>query len=383
MTKINELIFETRPLPSAPGPFERVIDKLLTFYPSLARNTRRTWLNDSVVVAPKMTGLCGSDMHVFLEGRAGESLFSDPLVLGHEAAGVVTQVGERVTSVKVGDRVALEPGEACLRCEFCKGGEYGQCGNFKFAAADGHDGTLQGFYTLPADIVYKLPPHVSLAEGALMEPLAVAVMAVHSVAKLGHNQNVAVFGTGPVGLLTLAVAKALGARRLLAIDINEDRLKFAASYLGAETHLAIPKNPGESMIDYSKRHGKAIQTIFGFGERGEGVDLVVECSGAEVCVQTGIWLVKRRGKCVQVGAGPAHNTIPMSIFVNKEVTLIGSLRYGPGCYPMAIDLVARGLIDLKPLHTHTFSFDEAPKAFETTKKQMGPDGKPSIKVMSE
>ncbi|RSH89674.1 hypothetical protein EHS25_002225 [Saitozyma podzolica] len=359
MTKINTLVMEDRAAPPGPGPYD-------------------------VVVVPKMTGLCGSDMHVFLEGRAGESLFSDPLVLGHECAGVVAQVGSNVKTLKVGDRVALEPGAACLRCENCKSGDYNQCGDFKFAAADGFDGTLQGYYTLPADIAYKLPDNVSLAEGALMEPLAVAVMSVSKVAKIGHNQNVAIFGAGPVGLLTMAVAKALGARRILAIDVNASRLEFAKQYVGAETHLAIPMNPGEAREDYSKRHGKYIMEKFGLGERGlEAIDLVVECSGAEVCVQTGIWLVKRRGKFVQVGAGPAHNLIPMSIFVNKEVTMIGSLRYGPGCYPMAIDLVSRGLVDLKPLHTHTFPFKDAILAFETTKKAMGPDGKPAIKVMIE
>ncbi|EXJ77295.1 hypothetical protein A1O3_10453 [Capronia epimyces CBS 606.96] len=337
----------------------------------------------SVVVAPKKTGICGSDMHVFLDGVAGESKFEDPLILGHESAGVVAKVGSRVTTLKVGDRVAIEPGICCLRCEFCKGGEYGQCGDLKFAAADGFDGTLQGFFTIPADCCYKLPANVSMEEGALVEPLAVAVMAVHSVAKMPHNANVAVFGAGPVGLLTMAVAKALGARRILAIDVQPHRLEFAKGYAATDIHVASPKEPGEDNMTYSKRHAKIIMDKFGFGERGEGIDLVVECSGAEVCVQTGIWLVKRRGTYVQVGAGPANNLIPMSIFVNKEVKMIGSLRYGPGCYAMAIDLVRQGRLNLKPLLTHRFPFADAMLAFETTRKGTGPDGKMAIKTISE
>ncbi|KIW22085.1 uncharacterized protein PV07_12502 [Cladophialophora immunda] len=258
----------------------------------------------------------------------------------------------------------------------------GQCGTLKFAAADGFDGTLQGFWTIPADFAYKLPTSVSLEEGALIEPLAVAVMAVASVAKMKHNSNVAVFGAGPVGLLTMAVAKALGARRILAVDINESRLAFAKSYVATDVHRFEPKAGGEDNMTYSKRCAQDLRDKFGFAERGEeGIDLVVECSGAETCVQAGIWLVKRRGICVQVGAGPANNLIPMSILVNKEVTLKGSLRYGPGCYALAIDLVRQGRVKLAPLITHRFPFKDAPLAFESVRKGKGEDGKMTIKVL--
>ncbi|KAF5483309.1 putative D-xylulose reductase A [Colletotrichum fructicola] len=324
MLGIDKLGLEGRPMPPSPGEYE-------------------------VIVAPKKTGICGSDMHLFLEGRAGESSFCDPLILGHEAAGVVAQDG--------------------------------QCGDFKFAAADGFDGTLQGFFTIPADFCYRLPESMSFEEGALIEPLAVAVMAVSSVAKMKHNANVAVFGAGPVGLLTMGVAKALGARRILAVDVNEQRLDFAKDYCATEVHAAIPKNSGEDNMSYSKRHAFEIMKKFGLGERGEGIDLVVECSGAEVCVQTGIWLAKRRGMFVQVGAGPANNLIPMSILVNKEVTVKGSLRYGPGCYQLAIDLVRQGRINLKPLLTHRFPFKDAAKAFKAMQNGKGDDGKVTIKVI--
>ncbi|KAI8265354.1 hypothetical protein K4K58_011389 [Colletotrichum sp. SAR11_239] len=250
----------------------------------------------------------------------------------------------------------------------------GQCGDFKFAAADGFDGTLQGFFTIPADFCYRLPESMSFEEGALIEPLAVAVMAVSSVAKMKHNANVAVFGAGPVGLLTMAVAKALGARRIVAADVNEQRLDFAKGYCATDVHAAIPKNSGEDNMSYSKRHALEIMKKLGLGERGEGIDLVVECSGADVCVQTGIWLAKRRGMFVQVGAGPANNLIPMSILVNKEITVKGSLR-------LAIDLVRQGRINLKPLLTHRFPFKDAAKAFKAMQNGKGDDGKVTIKVI--
>ncbi|KAJ0282407.1 hypothetical protein COL940_005156 [Colletotrichum noveboracense] len=172
----------------------------------------------------------------------------------------------------------------------------------------------------------------------------------------------------------MAVAKALGARRIVAVDVNEQRLDFAKGYCATDVHAAIPKNSGEDSMSYSKRHALEIMKKFGLGERGEGIDLVVECSGAEVCVQTGIWLAKRRGMFVQVGAGPANNLIPMSILVNKEITVKGSLR-------LAIDLVRQGRINLKPLLTHRFPFKYAAKAFKAMQDGNGDDGKVTIKVI--
>ncbi|KAJ0331994.1 hypothetical protein COL922a_011606 [Colletotrichum nupharicola] len=199
-------------------------------------------------------------------------------------------------------------------------------------------------------------------------------MAVSSVAKMKHNANVAVFGAGPVGLLTMAVAKALGARRIVAVDVNEQRLYSTKGYCATDVHATIPKNSGEDNMSYSKRHALEIMKEFELGERGEGIDLVVECSGAEVCVQTGIWLAKRRGMFVQVGAGPANNLIPIYILVNKEITVKGSLR-------LAIDLVRQGRINLKPLLTHRFPFKDAAKALKAMQDGNGDDGKVTIKVI--
>ncbi|KAL1904855.1 hypothetical protein Sste5344_009381 [Sporothrix stenoceras] len=352
----GKLGWESRALLTEPGPYE-------------------------VVVAPQKTGICGSDMHVFLSESAGKDASKKPIVLGHESAGFVTNVGSQVTTLKVGDRVAMEPGKYCLRCEFCKGGSYSQCQDVKFAAAEGIDGTLQSYYSLPADVCYKLPDGISLEEGALIEPLAVAIMVVSSVAQMPHNANVTVFGAGPVGLLTMAVAKALGARRILAIDVQEQRLAFAKEYAATDIHSSLPKEAGEDSITYAQRHAQAISDKFGLDAPGRGMDLVMDCSGAEVCIQTGIFLTKRRGTYVQVGAGMPNVLVPMVTVLVKEIRIKGSLRYGPGCYDMAIDLVHQGRVQLKQLITHRFPFNQADLAFKTTKDGVGPDGRVAIKTI--
>jgi D-xylulose reductase len=163
-----------------------------------------------VLVAVNYTGICGSDVHYWVEGRIGSFVVENPMVLGHESSGTVTQVGDAVKSVKVGDRVALEPGTPCRRCTPCLSGHYNLCDEMKFAATPPYDGTLTGFWASPEDFCYKLPDHVTLQEGALVEPLAVAVHIVKQ-AEIKPGQTVVVMGAGPVGLLCCAVAKAYGA----------------------------------------------------------------------------------------------------------------------------------------------------------------------------
>ncbi|SCV68403.1 BQ2448_524 [Microbotryum intermedium] len=360
-----------------------------------------------VIVAPKKTGLCGSDVHYLSHGRCGAFVVDKPMVLGHETAAVVVKVGSSVKNLKEGERVALEPGESCRKCDVCKEGFYNRCPDMVFAATPPYDGTLAGFYRLPSDLAYKLPETVSLEEGALMEPLSVAVMAVARVARMLLGANVVgesrldvcpphkqlrliparaclitVFGAGPVGLLTMAVAKALGARNVIAVDIQQARLEFAASYAASDYFIPPPTKEGESRLEYSSRSAEEIRSRFGFAERGPtGVDLVVDCTGAEVCIQTGVYVVKHGGTCVQVGMGNDSINIPMSTLLVKEVTLKGSFRYGPGCYDMSIDLVARGLVNLDRLITHRFSFRDADAAFKANQAGKGADGKPLIKAI--
>ena len=236
--------------------------------------------------------ICGSDAEYLRHGRIGDFVVKKPMVLGHETAAVVVEVGSRVTNVKPGDRVALEPGRSCRVCIDCKSGYYNRCPSMEFAATPPFDGlyslsarrkvpalthcvlslnagTLAGYYTLPADLCYKLPDNMSLEEGALLEPLSVGVHAVHKVAQMPHAANVVVFGAGPVGLLTCAVAKGLGARKVIAVDIQEARLAFAKEQGLVDDYYLPPKpQEGEAKADYPRRNAKELWQRFGFEERG-------------------------------------------------------------------------------------------------------------------
>ncbi|GAA5896373.1 NAD(P)-dependent alcohol dehydrogenase [Sporobolomyces salmoneus] len=355
---IDDVAFEERPLPAEPGP-------------------------DDVVVAPKSITLCGSDNHYISHGRIGDFIVEKPMVLGHETAAVVTKLGKNLTNLKVGQRVALEPGKSCRVCSDCKSGYYNRCSEMVFAATPPFDGTLTSFYTLPADLCYPLPDNMSLEEGALIEPMSVAIHAVHKVAQMQHAANVLVFGAGPVGLLTCAVAKGLGARQVIAVDVQESRLKFAKEQGLAYDYYVSPKaNEGESRMDYSKRCGEDIRKRFGFDERGPGgLDLVVDCSGAEVCVQTGIFALRHGGTLITVGMGAPEITLPVHLILVKELTIKGSFRYGAGCYRLALDLVARGAVNLKALISHRYAFKDAKLAFEANKAGKGQDGKPLTKAV--
>lgn len=337
-----------------------------------------------VLVEVKKTGICGSDIHYLLHGRIGDyvlQLGSD-MVLGHESSGVISKVGSAVTHLKQGDRVAIEPGATCRTCEACKEGRYQLCPDVKFAATPPYDGTLGRYYAVPADLVYSLPPHLTLEDGAMMEPLSVAVHAVSELGGLKANQSVAIFGCGPVGILCMAVAKALGASRIIAVDIVQGRLDFAKSYAATDVYLPPTLKQDENRVEYSKRSAAALKQQLGIAERGPtAIDLVVDASGAEVSIQTGIRIVKRGGTYVQVGMGPSDITIDMSAVLSKELVMKGSFRYGPGDYPLAIALVAQGKVDLKPLVSHRFPFEESYLAFQTTRNGKSEDGKGVIKVI--
>ncbi|GAA5922033.1 NAD(P)-dependent alcohol dehydrogenase [Sporobolomyces koalae] len=355
---IHDVAFEERPLPADPGP-------------------------DDVVVAPKAITLCGSDTHYIEHGRIGDFVVTCPMVLGHETAAIVTKLGKNVTSLKVGQRVALEPGRSCRVCSDCKAGYYNRCSEMIFAATPPFDGTLTNFYTLPADLCYPLPDNMSLEEGALIEPMSVAVHAVHKVAQMPHSANCLIFGAGPVGLLTAAVAKGLGARKVIVVDIQESRLKFAIEQGLAHDYLVSPApKDGESKMDYSRRAAQEICTRFGFTERGPGgIDLVVDCSGAEVCIQTGIFALRHGGTLINVGMGNPEINLPVHTILVKELTIKGSFRYGPGSYQLALDLVARGAVNLKALISHRYEFKDAKLAFEANKAGKGQDGKPLTKAV--
>ncbi|PHH79657.1 hypothetical protein CDD80_4142 [Ophiocordyceps camponoti-rufipedis] len=309
-----------------------------------------------VLVAINFTGICGSDVHYWRDGAIGHFRLKDPMVLGHESVGTVLATGSAVTSLKAGDRVALEPGFPCRRCSDCRAGNYNLCDEMKFAATPPHHGTLTGVYAAPADFCYRLPESVSLQEGALIEPLAVSVHGVRQ-AQVTPGQSVAVLGAGPVGLLCAAVAKAFGASKVISVDVRSARLDLAREIAATHVYLARDVSPQDNAA--------AIREL---ADLPRGVDVVIDASGAEASVQAGIHLLRMGGVYVQLGMGRDDCNFPIMALCLKEATVRGSFRYGPGDYDLAIELVASGKVPVKKLISRVVAFDQAKEAFDLAAK---------------
>jgi L-iditol 2-dehydrogenase len=272
----------------------------------------------------------------------------------------VAECGAEVTSLKVGDRVALEPGAACYTCVYCRQGRYNLCTSMKFAATPPHDGTLSNDYCLPEVDCYILPENVSLEAGALVEPLSIAV----HCAKLAHisaTTSVVVFGAGPIGLLCCAVARAFGASTVLAVDINDSRLAFANGYAATSTYRMQPGSPAEN----------AARVLASGALDGDGASVIIEATGAESCITCGILLMKRGGSFVQAGLGAPTVLFPVGEICAKEGVFRGSFRYGPGDYDTAIELLRSGKVEVGSLITHRYEFEAAEDAFRAVSKQVG------------
>jgi D-xylulose reductase len=211
------------------------------------------------------------------------------MVLGHESSGIIHSTGSAVSTLKAGDQVAMEPGIPCRRCVRCREGRYNLCPDMAFAATPPYDGTLARYYRLPEDFCVKLEGGMTMEEGALVEPSAVAVH-VSKQAGVKPGDSVLVFGAGPVGLLCCAVSKAFGATKVISVDINEERLAFAKDY--AATHVFRSRK--ESPEDSAKRLVEEC-------ELGAGADVVIDASGAEICIQTGIHAIRTGGTYCQAG----------------------------------------------------------------------------------
>ncbi|KAI1806528.1 GroES-like protein [Daldinia bambusicola] len=309
-----------------------------------------------VLVAVNYTGICGSDVHYWEHGAIGHFVVKDPMVLGHESSGTVVQVGSAVKTLQAGDRIALEPGYPCRRCPACLGGKYNLCPEMRFAATPPYDGTLTGFWVAPADFCYKLPDAVSLQEGALIEPLAVAVHIVRQ-AVVTPGQSVVVMGAGPVGLLCAAVARAFGASKVVSVDIVPSKLAFAGSFCATHT--------------YASRRVSAEQNAANIREEAglpDGADAVIDASGAEPSIQTSLHVVRVGGTYVQGGMGKSDINFPIMAMCIKEVTAKGSFRYGSGDYKLAVELVASGKVDVKRLVSGVVPFKEAEDAFKKVKQ---------------
>jgi len=285
-----------------------------------------------------------------------------PLVMGHEASGIVHSVGPAVTKVVTGDRVSIEPGFSCRRCKQCKAGRYNICPEMSFAAdPPNNHGTLTRLFRTPEDFVYPIPENLSLEEAVLVEPLSVAVHGAR-LAGITPGHTVLVQGSGTIGLLCAATAKAFGAKQVFISDINQTRLGFARDYLGCPIFL-----PNISSSDPEKEASRMKNIL----NLSDGVDIVLECTGVESSLQTGIYASGSGGVVVQIGLGSTNLTVPIINMCEKETVLKTAWRYAPGDYEMALALLNSGRVNVQPLISKIVPFEQATKAWEMTLRGEG------------
>lgn len=301
-------------------------------------------------------------VHFWCHGGVIEKVSSaKPLVMGHEASGIIHDVGPAVSNLKAGDRVAIEPGYPCRRCDICKKGQYNLCRAMKFAANPPDDhGTLTRLFKVPEDFCYKLPDHLPLEEAVLIEPLSVAVHAAKA-ANIRHGDTVVIFGSGTVGLLSAAVARSFGAKKIVAVDILENKLEFARMWNRSETFKSDVKTPPESNAK------KLLQDH----ELGLGADVVIEASGAASSINAGINSLRPGGSFVQVGMVGGKVDFPIQQVAEKELHVHGCYRYGAGDFQTALQMLSTNEINVKQLVSAILPFQEAKEAWERTKLGQG------------
>jgi len=294
--------------------------------------------DDEVLVKLEYVGVCGSDLHYYEAGRLGDLVVTSPLVLGHEAAGSVVETGKNVKHLKVGDRVALEPGKTCGHCEFCKSGKYNLCKDVIFFATPPVDGVFKEYVAHEADLCFKLPDNVGSMEGALIEPLAVGFHAANQ-AEATTGKSAIVFGSGCIGLVTLLALKAKGVTRVCVVDLLQKRLDKALE-LGASRIVNASK---EDVLKLAEE---------------ESFDIAIETAGTEATTAAAIKLTKKGGVVVLVGYDTTGKmTLPVSMLLDKELTVKTVFRYR-NIYPMAIEAVRSGAVNIKGIVTDVFDFDD-------------------------
>ncbi len=304
--------------------------------------------DNEVLVKLEYVGICGSDMHYYETGRIGDYVVEPPFVLGHEPGGVVVEVGKNVTHLKVGDRVALEPGKTCGHCEYCREGKYNLCPDVVFFATPPVDGVFQEYVAHEAALCFKLPENVDTLEGALIEPLAVGFHAANQ-GGAHTGQTAVVFGAGCIGLVSMMALKAEGVSRVYVVDIMQKRLDKAME-LGA-TGVINSMN-----TDVQEEIGRLTE--------GKGVDLVIETAGMEVTTRQAIHITKKGATIVLVGySKTGEMTLPLSLALDKELTFKTVFRYRH-IYPMAIEAVASGKVNLKGIVSNIFNFDDIQAAMD-------------------
>lgn len=325
LTKLNTLELQTVPMPRAKA--------------------------GEIVIKLETVGVCGSDVHYYQKGAIGDFKVEFPFILGHECAGIVVETGEGVHKLKIGDRVALEPGVPCGKCEMCRTGHYNLCPDVQFLATPPYDGCLMKYIAFPAEYAFKLPDHMSPEQGALVEPMAIGMNAAFT-GGVKTGDTVVVFGAGCIGLVTMLAAKAAGATKVIVSDVIPLRLEKALE-LGADS---VINSKEQNVVEEVKRL------------TGMGPDVVLDCAGFSETIRAAVQIAKPAATIVVVGMGTDEiNGVPLGPISAKELKITSIFRY-KNMYPRTISAIADGKIKVDGIVTKRFTFDQTAEAFASAAK---------------
>jgi L-idonate 5-dehydrogenase len=307
-------------------------------------------------------GICGSDLHYYQHGGFGAIRLQQPMVLGHEIAGAIDEVGAGVAGLSRGDRVAVNPSRPCGACRYCQMGLHNHCLDMRYYGSAMRMPHMQGAFrqeiVIDTKQAFRLADGVSDAEGAMAEPLSVALHAVNRAGPL-LGRAVLVTGCGPIGAMVVIAARRAGATHIVATDVVDQTLRKAAK-VGADETINVAQQP-EALARYGADKGR--------------FDVLFEASGNERALRSAFEVVRPRGVIVQLGLSGGEMTLPLNMVVAKEFDMRGAFRFHEE-FGVAVDLINKGLVDLKPLISATLPFRDAGRAFA-----LAADRSQSMKVL--
>ncbi|PDS63060.1 NAD(P)-dependent alcohol dehydrogenase [Rhizobium anhuiense] len=318
---------------------------------------------DDVRIKMHTVGICGSDVHYYVHGEAGPCVVREPMVLGHEASGTIIEVGSNVTTLKAGDRVCMEPGIPDFKSKASKLGKYNVDPSVVFWATPPVHGCLTESVVHPAAFTFKIPDNVSFGEAAMVEPFAVGMQAAVK-ARITPGDVAIVLGAGTIGIMIALAALAGGCSKVLITDVHQPKLDIAGQYEGI-----VP-------INIAKTDAK--QQVLSHTD-GWGANIVFEASGASKAIASLVDLCGPGGTIVLVGVPVHENSLDVAGAINKEVEIRTVFRYA-NVFDRALNLIASGKVNLKPLISQTFAFEESVTAFERAASGQPSDVKLQIKV---
>lgn len=299
--------------------------------------------DEEVLIKVKVAGICGSDVHAY---HGTHPFRKPPMILGHEVAGEIVKVGPKVTNVKVGDRVTVEPTQHCGKCTFCLEKNYHLCRSRVVAGTGGWRGTFADYFAAPGEKVYVLPESMDYDLGLLVEPLAVGVHAVE-LSRLQNNENALVIGTGPIGLLTAVASQFKGAKNIVCTDINEFRLTFAQD-LGFKA-VNVSK---DSVADRTKKFAP------------DGFDVVLLTVSSTEVIDQALQLVRRGGRLIIITLFTSKIPFDMGLVQLNEIELKGSMLYTKEDFVTALEILSSRDEELKRVVTHHVALDEVNSAMK-------------------